>query len=69
MKKTTWKYAMVVMSVFATMPVVLEATHAKEMKMQESSYAPVMITESFESVRERDTAEKAEVMSKSHDVA
>ena len=32
--------------------------------MQESSYAPVMITKSFEAVREQDLAEKPEVMSK-----
>jgi len=38
--------------------------YAKEMKMQESSYAPVKITESFEAVRKWDVAEKAEVMSK-----
>jgi cytochrome c peroxidase len=64
MKRITWKRAMVALSVFATVLVILEATHAKEMKMQESSYAPVMITKSFEAVRERDVAEKPEVMAK-----
>lgn len=55
---------MVALSVFATVPVFLEATYAKEMKMQESSYAPVMITKSFEAIREQDVAEKPEVMAK-----
>ncbi len=64
MKKITGKFALVVLSIFATVPVILAAVHAKEMKMQESSYAPVMITKSFEAVREMDVAEKAEVMSK-----
>jgi len=64
MKKITGKCVMVALSVFAIVPVILEATHAKEMKMQESSYAPVMITKSFEAIRERDVAEKAEVMRK-----
>ncbi len=64
MNKITWKYALVSLSVFVMVLAILEVTHAKEMKMQESSYAPVMITESFEAVRERDVAEKAEVMGK-----
>jgi cytochrome c peroxidase len=64
MKKITWKCAMVALSVFATVPVILDAIHAKEMSKQESSYMPVMVTESFEAVRERDVAEKPEVMSK-----
>jgi cytochrome c peroxidase len=64
MKKITGKRAMIALSVLATMLVILGATHAKEMKMQESSYAPVMITKSFEAVRERDVAEKPEVMVK-----
>jgi cytochrome c peroxidase len=38
--------------------------YAKEMEKQKSSYMPVMVTESFEAVRERDVAEKPEVMSK-----
>ena len=54
MKKITGKRAMIALSVLATMLVILGATHAKEMKMQESSYAPVMITKSFEAVRERE---------------
>ena len=64
MKKITGKRAMVALSVLATVLVILGAAHAKEMKMQESSYAPVMITKSFEAVREQDVAEKSEVMSK-----
>jgi hypothetical protein len=64
MKKITGKRAMIALSVLATVLVILGATHAKEMKMQESSYAPVMITKSFEAVRERDVAEKPEVMVK-----
>ncbi len=64
MKRITLKYAMVTLSVFATVSVIVDAVHAKEMKMQESSYAPVMITKTFEAVREMDVAEKPEVMSK-----
>ena len=64
MKKTTGKFAMVALSLFAMVLVVLAAVHAKEMKVQESSYAPVMITKSFDAVREMDVAEKSEVMSK-----
>jgi cytochrome c peroxidase len=64
MKKITGKCATVALLVFATVPIIRVATYAKEMKMQESSYAPVMITKSFEAIRERDVAEKAEVMSK-----
>ncbi len=55
---------MVALSVFASVLVILEVTHAKEMEMQESSYAPVMITKSFDAVRKQDVAEKTEVMSK-----
>ncbi len=33
MKKTTWKCAIVALSVFAMVPVVLEATHARKKKM------------------------------------
>ena len=64
MKKITWKCNVAVLSIFVTVLVVLGATHAKEMKMQESSYAPVMITKSFEAVREMDIAEKNDVMNK-----
>ena len=64
MKKITWKCNVAVLSIFVTVLVVLGATHAKEMKMQESSYAPVMITKSFEAVREMDIAEKSDVMNK-----
>ncbi len=64
MKRMTWKRAVAALSVFALVLVILEAVHAKEMSKQESSYMPVMVTESFEAVRERDIAEKPEVMSK-----
>ncbi len=64
MKKITRKYVLVAISILATIPIVLGAVHAKEMSMQESSYAPVMITKSFDAVREMDVAEKPEVMKK-----
>ncbi|MBT6052106.1 MAG: cytochrome B6, partial [Candidatus Scalindua sp.] len=64
MRKMTGKCFMVMLFVFAVMLVVSVVADAKEMKMQESSYAPVMITKSFKTVREMDVAEKAEVMSK-----
>lgn len=64
MKKITGKYAVAAMLVITMVLVISKVTHAKEMKMQESSYAPVMITKSFEAVREMDIAEKAEVMGK-----
>jgi len=43
---------------------VLSVVHAGEMGKQESSYAPVMVTETFASVRERDIGEKPDVISK-----
>ena len=64
MKNIITKCTCVGLLTFATMLTVPGGAYAKEMKMQESSYAPVKITESFETVRERDVAEKAEVMSK-----
>lgn len=64
MKNILLKYIGVAFMTFATMPAVPGGTDAKEMKKQESSYMPVMITEPFETVRERDVAEKSEVMSK-----
>lgn len=64
MKNIITKCTCVALLTFATMLTVPGGAYAKEMKMQESSYAPVKITESFETVRERDVAEKAEVMSK-----
>jgi len=57
-------YTFFVLLTFTTMPAFLVGAYAKDMKMQESSYAPVMITKSFEAVREQDLAEKPEVMSK-----
>ncbi len=64
MKNVLLKYTCLALLSIATMLCVVGGAYAKEMKMQESSYAPVMITESFEAVRQRDVAEKAEVMSK-----
>ncbi len=64
MNKITWKCTVAVLSMFIMLLVVSGAMHAKEMKMQESSYAPVMITKSFEAVRAMDIMEKSEVMSK-----
>ena len=55
---------MVTLSAFFTVMVIIEVVHAKEMSKQESSYMPVMDTESFEVVRGRDVAEKPETMSK-----
>jgi cytochrome c peroxidase len=43
---------------------VLSVVHAEEMDKQESSYAPVMVTETFASVRERDIGEKPDVISR-----
>ena len=64
MKKTRCKCVFVVLSVLAALPIVLGMVHAKEINKQESSYMPVMVTESFEAVRKRDVAEKPQVMSK-----
>ncbi len=64
MKNILSNYMMVALLTFAVIMAVLGRANAKEMKMQESSYAPVMITKSFEAVRAMDVAEKAEVMSK-----
>ncbi|MDR4505092.1 MAG: cytochrome B6 [Candidatus Scalindua sp.] len=64
MKNILLKYIGVVFVTFVTMPAVRGGTDAKEMKKQESSYMPVMITEPFETVRERDVAEKPKVMSR-----
>ena len=64
MKKTRWKCVFVALSVLAALPIVLGMVHAKEINKQESSYMPVMVTESFEAVRKRDVAEKPQVMSK-----
>ncbi|KKL09158.1 hypothetical protein LCGC14_2568650, partial [marine sediment metagenome] len=68
MKNITLKSTLLV-SLFAMMLMVLSVVHAEEMnkkKMdkQESSYAPVMVTETFASVRERDIGEKPDVISK-----
>ena len=51
-------------SLFAMTLMVLSVVHAGEMGKQESSYAPVMVTETFASVRERDIGEKPDVISK-----
>ena len=64
MRSRLLKYTFFVLLTFTTMPAFLVGAYAKDMKMQESSYAPVMITKSFEAVREQDLAEKPEVMSK-----
>jgi len=64
MRSRLLKYTFFVLLTFTTMPAFLVGAYAKDMKMQESSYAPVMITKSFEAVREMDVAEKSEVMSK-----
>ncbi|MCR4289940.1 MAG: cytochrome B6 [Candidatus Scalindua sp.] len=64
MKRITRKCAMVVLLIFATVSIILGAAHAKEIKMQESSYMHIMVTEPFEAMRERDIAEKPEAMSK-----
>ena len=64
MEKTRCKCVFVVLSVLAALPIVLGMVHAKEINKQESSYMPVMVTESFEAVRKRDVAEKPQVMSK-----
>ncbi len=64
MKNILLKYTWVALLAFATMLAVLGSAYAKENNKQESSYAPVMITKSFEAVRERDVSEKTEVMSK-----
>ncbi|MCR4313164.1 MAG: hypothetical protein NUV58_02875, partial [Candidatus Roizmanbacteria bacterium] len=45
MKNLLLKYIGVAFMIFATMPAVPGGTDAKEMKKQESSYMPVMITE------------------------
>lgn len=58
--KNTW----VTLLTFATMLTALCVVNAKEVKKLESSYMPVMVTESFAAVRERDIAEKLEVMNK-----
>ncbi len=68
MKNITLKGTLLV-SLFAMMLMVLSVVHAEEMdkkKMdkQESSYAPVMVTETFASIRERDIGEKPDVISK-----
>ncbi len=64
MRNIMLKHTWVILLAFATIPTALDVTYAKEMKKQKSSYMPVMVTESFEAVRERDVAEKPEVMSK-----
>ncbi|MCP4267158.1 MAG: cytochrome B6 [Candidatus Brocadiaceae bacterium] len=64
MRNIIMQYTWVAFSTFATIPIVLGIANAKEMKTQKSSYMPVMVTESFEAVRERDIAEKPDVMSK-----
>jgi len=63
MKNILLKYTCFALLVFATVLAFLVDAYAKEIKMQESSYAPVMITKSFDAVREHDVAEKSEVMS------
>ena len=52
MKNILSNYTRVALLTFAVIMAVLGIANAKEMKMQESSYAPVMITKSFEAVRE-----------------
>lgn len=64
MENIRWQFVMVALSVFSTMLIIIETTDAKEMEMRKSSYSPVRITESFSAVRERDVAEKPEVMNK-----
>ena len=63
MKNRILKSSCFAFFILTMMPVFLVGAYAEEMKMQESSYAPVMITKSFEAVREHDVAEKSEVMS------
>ena len=63
MKNILLKYTCFALLVFATALAFLVEAYAKEIKIQESSYAPVMITKSFDAVREHDVAEKSEVMS------
>ena len=64
MRSIILKYTWVVLLTFTTTLAALDMAYAKEMKKHKSSYMPVMVTESFEAVRERDVAEKPEVMSK-----
>lgn len=64
MKEFIGKYALVTSFVFATVPIVLDETYSQKMSKQKSSYAPVMVTEPFAAVRERDRGEKSEVMNK-----
>ena len=69
MNKITWKCTVVVLSMFIMLLVVSGAMHAKEMKMQESSYAPVMITKSFEAVRAMDIAGEERSDEQTHGIA
>ncbi len=63
MRKIKWK-GVIALTLLVMLIIIVEAAHAKEVQMQESSYAPVVITKSFDAVREMDMAEKREVMSK-----
>ncbi len=64
MKRIKWKYVGISIFMLAALPFVFGPVQADEMKKQQSSYIPVMVTESFDGVRERDIAEKPEVMNK-----
>jgi len=50
MKNILLKYTCFALLVFATALAFLVEAYAKEIKIQESSYAPVMITKSFDAV-------------------
>ncbi len=64
MKNIILKSALAALTVFTFAQANPTISDAKEKSKQESSYMPVMVTDSFESVRERDIAEKPEVMRK-----
>ncbi len=63
MKSIIWKNILVASSVLITTLVVLGVANAQKTDKQESSYAPVMVTETFEMARKKDVSEKSAIMS------
>ncbi len=64
MKKIILNHSWIILLTLTTILAVTGMVYAIEMEKQKSSYMPVIATEPFEAVRERDVAEKSEVMSK-----